>query len=348
MSSDPESGISDSFVSTTHNKAISCDDRIEKIGKQVAKLQGIERGISKKSRLLTDQKEKDSLNVTARTICDSHHTPVDIRKEVGESLYKPKHPDERVQKIQKEVQRLQALQQGLVGGSKNSKMLRTVASMSLTPEQFNKQQKYARTRKYSAIVVGVLLLAGAVGGIVSLVSFMQDENISFRKEKGGNTPQTLQEVALHATTDDCWASIHGNVYDLTEWVNEHPGGSNYIQSVCGMDGTTLYSTISYHPSRWLKVFVEEYRVGPLVAAIGEESTIDIALDELALHNTRQDIWVALHGNVYDLTSWASQHPGGFQHVFDMAGTDGTAMFSSHHMIRDLIYVEAKNLGPLVV
>ena len=247
--------------------------------------------------------------------------------------------------------------------------MRTVADMSLTPKQFEKQQKYARTRKYSAIAVGFLTLAVVVGCIVALVSFMQDKNVSFSKEKGGNTPQTLQEVALHATADDCWASIHGNVYDLTEWVNDHPGGSVYIQSVCGMDGSDLYSTIAYHPSRWLKVFVAEYRVGPLAAATeapqgttldpqGPEeepaqattdaapASADITLDVVALHNTPQDFWVALWGDVYDLTQWARDHPGGFQHVFDMAGTDGTAMFAAHHGKLNLNFIVASKLGPL--
>jgi cytochrome b involved in lipid metabolism len=345
MSSDLEIG------DVTDNTATSARDQIEKIRKQVAKVQGIERGISKKSRVLTDQKA-DSLNDTARTL------NVTAQTAIGDSSHDPED-------LHKEVQRFQALQQGLVDGTKPSKTLLTVANMSLTPEQIEEQQNYTRTRKYSAIVVGVLLLAGIVGGIASLVSFMQDENISFRKEKGGNTPQTLQEVALHATTDDCWASIHGNVYDLTEWVNEHPGGSIYIQSVCGRDGTILYSTTAYHPSRWLKVFVEKYRVGPLVASIEEEPTdieeepvpaattdapgsAGITLDEVALHNTRQDIWVALHGNVYDLTSWASEHPGGFQRIFNMAGTDGTAEFGRQHPKTNLLNVEAKNLGPLVV
>jgi cytochrome b involved in lipid metabolism len=213
---------------------------------QVAKLQGIERGISRSSRELTVDKA-DSLDGTARTV-DSLHF---LRREPSQ---KSVDPDAIVIKIRDEVRRLQYLQQELAGGSKSSRTLQTSASsMSLTPEQFEKQQKYARNKKYCAIAVGVLILAGVVAGIVSLVSSLQDKNVSFSKEKGGDVPLTLQEVALHATTDDCWASIHGNVYDLTEWVNDHPGGSIYIQSICGKDGTDLYS--AQHPTLWLKVYV---------------------------------------------------------------------------------------------
>ena len=347
MSSDLEIGVSEDFVSNT-DTASGSQDQIEKIRKQVAKLQGIERGISKKGRMLTDDKA-DPLKGTARTARDSLHF-----SRQG-SLHEPEGPDESVQKIHKEVRRLQDLQQGLAdGGNKSSKILRTVADMSLTPEQFEKQQKYTRARKYSAIALGFLTLAGVLGCIVALVSFMQDKNVSFSKEKGGNTPQTLQEVGLHATTDDCWASIHGNVYDLTEWVNDHPGGSIYIQSICGIDGTDLYSTIADHPSEWLKVFVAEYRVGPLEAAteMPAQETTDkpasaaITLDVVALHNTPQDMWVALWGDVYDLTQWANIHQGGSRHINDMAGTDGTAMFARHHGKLTLNSVVASKLGPL--
>jgi cytochrome b involved in lipid metabolism len=347
MSSDLETGVHDDSESTT--ETVSSQDQIEKIRIQVAKLQGIERGISRSSRKLTVDKA-DSPDGTARTV-DSLHF---LRREPSQ---KSVDPDATVIKIRDEVRRLQHRQQELAGGSKSSRTLQTSASsMSLTPEQFEKQQKYARNKKHCAIAVGVLILAGVVAGIVSLVSSLQDKNVSFiSKEKGGDVPLTLQEVALHATTDDCWASIHGNVYDLTDWVNDHPGGSIYIQSICGKDGTDLYS--AQHPTLWLKVYVADYRIGPLVAATvsateAPQATTDapvssgITLDEVALHNTSQDIWVALYGNVYDLTQWATIHRGGSQNIINLAGTDGTARFARQHSKSYLMFIEASMLGPL--
>jgi cytochrome b involved in lipid metabolism len=35
---------------------------------------------------------------------------------------------------------------------------------------------------------------------------------------------TVEEVAKHNKKDDCWLIHEDNVYDLTGWVDKHPGG----------------------------------------------------------------------------------------------------------------------------
>lgn len=35
---------------------------------------------------------------------------------------------------------------------------------------------------------------------------------------------SVQEVQKHASDDDLWLVVDGNVYDLTEFAPEHPGG----------------------------------------------------------------------------------------------------------------------------
>lgn len=45
------------------------------------------------------------------------------------------------------------------------------------------------------------------------------------------------EVSQHATPDDCWTIIDGSVYDMTPFLNRHPGGSTAIAGLCGSDGT---------------------------------------------------------------------------------------------------------------
>jgi hypothetical protein len=54
------------------------------------------------------------------------------------------------------------------------------------------------------------------------------------------TTYTMTQVQQHNTATSCWSAIDGNVYDLTSWVNQHPGGSQSIVSMCGTDGTAAY------------------------------------------------------------------------------------------------------------
>ena len=48
---------------------------------------------------------------------------------------------------------------------------------------------------------------------------------------------TRGEVALHKTPQDLWIIIDGKVYDVTNWLNHHPGGKRVIQHYGGEDAT---------------------------------------------------------------------------------------------------------------
>ena len=74
---------------------------------------------------------------------------------------------------------------------------------------------------------------------------------------------------------------------------------------------------------------------------------NIDINELSKHNTKDDLWVAIHGNVYDLTEFAHEHPAGFQSIFDLAGTDGTEAFDAVHNLGMLDDFEQDKKGILV-
>lgn len=48
---------------------------------------------------------------------------------------------------------------------------------------------------------------------------------------------TMEEVEQNDSPDSCWAAIDGVAYDLTEWIEEHPGGADRIEALCGTDAT---------------------------------------------------------------------------------------------------------------
>ena len=52
---------------------------------------------------------------------------------------------------------------------------------------------------------------------------------------------TMEKVKANSSATSCWSVIRGNVYDLTNWINSHPGGSGAIRGLCGTDGTAEFS-----------------------------------------------------------------------------------------------------------
>ncbi|KAI0919045.1 hypothetical protein AcW1_003476 [Taiwanofungus camphoratus] len=56
---------------------------------------------------------------------------------------------------------------------------------------------------------------------------------------------TGPEVAAHASRESCWIIVHGKVYDVTDFLDEHPGGSKIILKYAGRDATEAYEPI--HP-----------------------------------------------------------------------------------------------------
>ena len=52
-------------------------------------------------------------------------------------------------------------------------------------------------------------------------------------------------VAKHTTEQSCWVVLYGDVYDVTPFLNRHPGGSRIILQLSGRDATKEFDPI--HP-----------------------------------------------------------------------------------------------------
>lgn len=87
-------------------------------------------------------------------------------------------------------------------------------------------------------------------------------------KKNANNPQpppkvkeyTLSEVLKHNKKTDAWLIIDDNVYDMTKWINKHPGG-NIIMNGAGKDATKMFYAIG-HSSNAKKI-LKTLKIGKL-------------------------------------------------------------------------------------
>lgn len=56
---------------------------------------------------------------------------------------------------------------------------------------------------------------------------------------------TYQEIAEHNSPDDAWIIIDGKVYDVTKFVDEHPGGDEIILELAGQIATEPFTDIGH-------------------------------------------------------------------------------------------------------
>ncbi|KAI2786819.1 NADH-cytochrome b5 reductase 1 [Penicillium oxalicum] len=72
---------------------------------------------------------------------------------------------------------------------------------------------------------------------------------------------SMQDVAAHNTKSDTWIVIHGQVFDITEYLQDHPGGAEILVEVAGKDATADYEDVGH--SEDAREIMQPYLIGVL-------------------------------------------------------------------------------------
>lgn len=65
------------------------------------------------------------------------------------------------------------------------------------------------------------------------------------------------ELASHCTPTDCWLNIDNVVYDVTDFLDKHPGGGAQLMSAAGEDASAMFHAL--HPG-WVRSTLKNYKV----------------------------------------------------------------------------------------
>ncbi|KAG0489292.1 hypothetical protein HPP92_008103 [Vanilla planifolia] len=74
----------------------------------------------------------------------------------------------------------------------------------------------------------------------------------------------LSDVSKHNSREDCWLVINGKVYDVTRFMEDHPGGDEVLLAVTGKDASNDFEDVGH--SSTAKAMMEEYYVGEIDAS----------------------------------------------------------------------------------
>jgi len=72
---------------------------------------------------------------------------------------------------------------------------------------------------------------------------------------------TLEELKEHNTAKSCWMAIHDRVYDVTKFLDEHPGGEEVLLEQAGVFATEAFEDVGH--STDARELMEDYYVGDL-------------------------------------------------------------------------------------
>lgn len=106
---------------------------------------------------------------------------------------------------------------------------------------------------------------------------------------GGQTAQqqevvgdySVSDVAAHSTVSSCWMIMDNLVYDFTDYVPMHPGGTQDILDYCGTDGTAAFNSVGH--SSFARGLFDRYYLGTLQVVPGSipvENTAQTSYSEI--------------------------------------------------------------------
>lgn len=85
---------------------------------------------------------------------------------------------------------------------------------------------------------------------------------------------TPEELALHRSAEDggIWMSLEGKVYDVTNFVESHPGGDKILLAAGG-DVAPFWSIYGFHYESHVTDLMKEYYIGDLTVTVHEYSAV---------------------------------------------------------------------------
>ena len=91
-----------------------------------------------------------------------------------------------------------------------------------------------------------------------------------KSSTGGTKEIGFSELCQHSAVDDLWLAIDGIVYDVTPFMDDHPGGGDIMLSAAGKDGTDDFEDVGHSPHA--RELLKRFKVGTFKGDFSSSST----------------------------------------------------------------------------
>jgi len=96
-------------------------------------------------------------------------------------------------------------------------------------------------------------------GITKLVPLLPESRSYSKKKKTPLKKYTMAQVAEKCNPDEIWIIIDGRVYDITKYIDKHPGGQIVLLRMGGKDCTDVFA--NYHQARIYNSMLPPFLIG---------------------------------------------------------------------------------------
>lgn len=144
----------------------------------------------------------------------------------------------------------------------------------------------------SGVWVPSIILLGSITAFLS-----QTDSISLESQNKKGV--TVEELRAHdANSDQIWVALNGQVYDLTDFLVQHPGGADIIKHYAGCDASLIFN--KFHAKDvFSKYLSPENYLGPLIGEIEKAADITEDNDEERLERIENKPPLAAMFNLSD-------------------------------------------------
>lgn len=192
--------------------------------------------------------------------------------------------------------------------------------------------------------------------ISSLLLYWYQQNSNFNDAISNDSgkfedkkPIKPEEVAKHNTADDCWMVIEGQVYNMTDFIDIHPGGPLILQLNCGMDVTPIFKPL--HARGTLEKYIKpEWYMGPLdgkmpTNLVADPYTPGETVEEIMTKSKLKQNLPSLNNilNLYDFENLAKQIVSNQAWGYYSSGADDEISMRENHNAFHRIFFKPKVL-----